>query len=240
MVVLSAAAGAAHGREVSARAFATGSTLSGKTHRLRTLFAESVPRALVLDAIGNPRDWMSWPGAVVVESEQQVAAALRDHASRAHWRIVWLTELDDPAVDRVAQLLVPSSPLGFSYADAVGGMALICDEVAEMMPNKSGDQVRKRGELWRRGRHRRLSIFAGTQRIADVSRTVTAQSRYFICCPQNEPRDLDTLGLRLPPHVLAAAQRLAPRHCVLWDAERMRGGLLDPAGQMLQAFGPTP
>jgi hypothetical protein len=225
---------------VSQRAFATGSTLSGKTFRLRTLFADRVPRSLVLDSIGNPRDWLSWPGAIAVESKEQVAAALRDNAGRERWRIVWLTELDDPAVDEVLQLLVPSSPLGFSYADAVGGMALICDEVAEMMPNKTGELTRTRGQLWRRGRHRRLSLFAGTQRIPEVSRTVTAQSRYFICCPQNEPRDLETLGQRLPPHVLRAAQQLQPRHCVLWDAELMRGGLLDPDGRVLQALGPTP
>ncbi len=225
---------------MSQRAFATGSTLSGKTFRLRTLFAERVPRSLVLDSIGNPRDWMSWAGAEVVDSLDGVSQALSLNASRTRWRIVWLTELDDPAVDKVLDLLVPSSPLGFSYSDAIGGMALICDEIAELMPNKSGDLTRTRGEKWRKGRHKQLSIFAGTQRIPDVHRTVTSQSRYFICCPQNEPRDLDTLGRRLPGHVLTVARQLKPRHCVLWDADLMRGGLLDPEGRVIQAFGPTP
>lgn len=225
---------------MSLRVFATGSTLSGKTYRLRTLFAERAPRVLVFDSIGNPDDWINWPGAQVVESEADVFRALTECADRERWRIVWLVELDDPAIDRVMNLLVPSSPLGFSYARAVGGMVLLCDEVAELMPNKTGELTRRRGTAWRKGRHFELSIFAGTQRIPDVHRTVTSMSRFFVCCPQHEPRDLDTLGLRMPPHVLAVAKQLTPRHCVLWDAELHRGGLIGPDGAVLKVLGPTP
>lgn len=225
---------------MSLRVFATGSTLSGKTYRLRTLFAERAPRVLVLDSIGNPNDWLAWPEKIVCETEAEVFRALSEVAGRARWRIIWLVELDDPAIDRVLDLLVPDHPTGFSYARAVGGMAVTCDEVAELMPNKGGELTRRRGTKWRKGRHFELSIFAGTQRIPEVHRTVTAQSRMFVVCPQNEPGDLKTLGLRVPPHVLDAARALQPRHCVLWDADLHRGGLIAPDGRVLRPLGPTP
>lgn len=217
----------------STRAFATGSTGSGKTYRLRTLFAERAPRVLVLDFLGS--EWPKWAGAVVVESAQAAARALARAARHERWRIVWLLDPEDDGLPAILQLLAPG-PGASSYAASVGGMALLCDEVADLVPNGSGERSKLARRLWRWGRHAGLSIFAGTQRLPDVHRTVTSQSRYLICCPQHEPRDLETLSAYLSPAAMAAARVLAPRQAVLWDVERRRGALLAPDGRILQPF----
>jgi hypothetical protein len=226
---------------VSVRSFALGATMSGKTYRLQTMFANRDPRVLVLDFVGNPNDWLNWPGAQVVWSARDVAIALREAASRSTWRIVWVCDPDNEAVAiaRILQMLVPTDPQTPSFAQAVGGMSLVIDEVMEIMPNHQGKVVKKNSALWRKGRHRGLSIHAGTQKYADVSKTVTDMSRFVVVCPIYGARDVKSVFENLPRHVAEHAQQLAHRHCILWDRDHHRGALLDPDSKVVKAFGPT-
>lgn len=151
---------------------------------------------------------------------------------RRSWRLVCY--LDTAELEELsARLLVPVPHVRRGYVAAVGGMSLLLDEVDVFTP--MGSSSAELRNLWRRGRHCGLSVFAATQRPANVSKEVTSQCRYLVILRQHEARDVDYLrsiigkGPIVP--VLRHVGRGDYRAC-LWDTQEARGYLLDKAGRV--------
>jgi len=208
----------------SARVFAVGTTGSGKTTALRRIWLERTKRALILDVTG---EWLQEKGARVVDSWPELVAELRAVAGRDHWRIVAPLDELDPV--ELTDLLLARGAGGLTYPGAIGGMALVVDELAEFQT-----QLQRVRSLWRRGRHAGLSIFGASQTPADVARLVTGQSRWWLVCQIFEPRHVDYLARTLPGSAIAALGALKEHHSILWDTSRRAGYLLDPDYKVIQ------
>lgn len=219
----------------SRRTIVSGATGSGKTTLLREGFAAVLPRALVLDFIG--REWPAWPDADTVDSVDRLHVALRARVGRARWRLVVVAEADSELTRLVVDVLSPRAGRP-SYVAGAGGVALICDEVHELAP--SGRTWPEARRLWTQGRHVGLSILAGTQRLALIDRTVTAQSELFAILRAVEPRDLDNLAAYVPPEIMAEMRALPDWESIVWDQVRREGWRLagrERGFQVLQRYG---
>lgn len=214
----------------SARIFACGVTGSGKTRALRKLWLERSPRALIVDATG---EWRQEKGARIAASWSDLLAELRRAAGRERWRIVAPAEELEPA--DLVELLLARGAGGLTYPRAVGGMALVIDELADFAHSSCSRRVTA---AWRRGRHEGLSILAASQAPADVARAATSQSEWWILYAMHEPAAIAYLARALPPVVMEAHGALAEFHAVLWSTRRRAGYLLDPNYQVKrQLFG---
>src|SRR3954471_10760723 len=114
----------------SSRVFACGVTGSGKTRALRRLWLDRPPRALILDATG---EWLSEKGARLAHDWPELIAELRRAAGRPRWRLVAPSDELDP-VDLV-ELLLTWRAGALPYPRAVGGMALLVDELSAFAHN---------------------------------------------------------------------------------------------------------
>lgn len=210
----------------SSRAFACGVTGTGKTHLLRELWIERAPRVLLLDHLG---EW----GAPDAFDLRQLVERLRQAAGRDRWRIV--ASLDPEEVAKLAEILIPfGDARGKSFAAAVGGMALALDE-ADQLAGRSCD--RRISGLWRRGRHVGLSIYAATQRPADVHRAVTSQSQWIAVTKVYEPRDMLYLSQLLTPDAMDALGEVPQYGALLWEQAKRSGYIVDAGRHILRHVG---
>lgn len=210
----------------STRIFAAGATGSGKTHFLRTQVIPSTPRAVFVDFVG---EWERRRGelrgrVLVATSLGETASALRELARVREWSLV--AQLDPDEFPALARLLVPpkftdEAPV---YARAVGGLALVCDELDLLAPHNAPAEVLG---LWRRGRHAGLSIYAATQTPASVHPIVRGMSRYLALCQMHEPNAVKYFAATVPANVLARLTALPPHEVLLFDAHTRRTLHLD-------------
>jgi hypothetical protein len=210
----------------SSRVFACGVTGSGKTSALRRLWLERSPRALILDATG---EWLSDKGARLAHDWSELLAELRRAANRARWRIVAPAEQLDPA--QVIELLLARGGAGVPYPRAVGGMALLVDELSAFAHNSCSHRVTAG---WTRGRHAGLTILGASQFPAQVARAVTSQSEWWLVYSMHEPGDVAYLARALPPAVMQAHGALEQYHAVLWSTVRRAGWLLSPDYKLIR------
>lgn len=210
----------------STRVFAAGATGSGKTHFLRTQVIPGTPRAVFVDFVGEwERRRRELRGRVVVATSLGDAArALRDVARVREWSLI--VQCDPAEFPALARLLVPAKFTDHEpvYARAVGGLALVCDELDLLAPHNAPPEVLG---LWRRGRHAGLSIYAATQTPASVHPIVRGMSRYLVLCQMHEPNAVRYFAATVPPDVLARLTTLPPHEVLLFDAHTRRTLHLD-------------
>lgn len=221
------------GTPASERIFACGSTGSGKTQFLRDVFLPRHPRALILDATG---EWEREKGVRVAYGFPELLAELRRAAGARRWRIV--ASLDDADVPKLAALLCPTtSAKNGSLALALGGVALLSDELATVAGHDAPAEVRA---LWRMGRHVGLSILGATQRPAECARVCTAMARWLVVCALHEPNDVKYLAKQLPRAAIGALGELPQYGAILWDNISRRGWLLDKDRRAVRALHTQP
>lgn len=189
----------------STRILVTGATGSGKSTLLRDWLLPAVPRALILDSLG---ECWEWPDVAAVPTVAQAA----DLLIAGHPRVVLSATADELA--RLPALLAPDTPTAPNLPRAVGGLALVHNEVDQIAPN--GRTLPAWANLWHRGRHVGLSILAATRRAATVDRLVSSQSDVLVSCAQQEPRDLNYLADAMPPAVMAPIPSLPPLEAVVY------------------------
>ncbi len=73
------------------------------------------------------------------------------------------------------------------------------------------------GRVIRQGRHNGLGVLATTQRIAEVSRTLTALADVFVGFSTAEPRDLSALQERTTAEYVEHVKVLPPHQWLAWD-----------------------
>jgi hypothetical protein len=212
----------------SPHAFVAGATGSGKSTLLRTYLLPPVPRALILDQLGDP----AWEAIADHPTVTTTSAAIRALGA-GHRRVILTVATDDLQAEggewhRLAKVLAPDTPDQPSLGRALGGLTVATDEADLLAPN--GRTPGWWQSVWRRGRHHGVGIYAATQRASAVDRLVSAQSEVVISCQQHEPLDRKYLGAIWPPDVGAALDHLAPFGALQWEASARRASLLAPDG----------
>lgn len=149
----------------SQKIFIAGISGSGKSTAAWRWWLSQYPRRILMDYTG---EWEQYSDAST-DDVQQLSEALRRFARRGQWTISYYGELG-PLVN----YLLPLPDLERSPIRAVGGAALLADEVDIIAPPRDlSPPVRT---LYRRGRHVGLTILSLTQRPEAVSREVSSQS----------------------------------------------------------------
>jgi len=190
------------------RAFVTGNSGSGKTTTAWKLYLAKFPRCLILDQTGE------WYGRCDVYTSTLGTAvdAMRKLAPRTRWRVAYT--LDDDRFPELVQWLIPVPNVYASPILMCGGAVLLVDEVDLLAPGGFGGAPQEIRTLYRRSRHVGLSIVSATQRPANVSREVSAQSSQIIAHYLSEPRDRDYMAdiMRWTPEQLARWIRWCQQH----------------------------
>jgi len=222
----------------SQRVFATGITGGGKTDFLRRYFLRHQPRLLILDNTGEwPRKLEGCRGPY--HGLDATYRALRAVAGRRTWRVI-ATLSNEELAELTVRLLVPVPDIERGYAFAVGGMGLVVDEVDLVVPGTQGSAELR--NLWQRGRHARLSVYAATQRPSGVSKLVTSMCEWLVMLRLAELRDVAYMEQRLGGELYAWAARhvfTQPYGALLYHVHRRTGWLIDKDGRMLDTKTPA-
>lgn len=180
--------------------FAFGATGSGKTFFLRGL-VRRVPRLLVVDVTG---DYAALEGCRTMTQAADIAAAFRA-AGAGSCRVRYAADLERAALrsyvrgqgrgDELPGTIARMGPAAAAIAFAARDVVLVLDELALWCtPNSTPEPLKLVATM---GRHRGVSLLAGAQRPALVSRHVTAQRDLMIFFRLEEPLDLDYAKRRL-------------------------------------------
>lgn len=218
------------------RVFACGVTESGKTEFLIRRFLPRVSRLLVVDQTG---EWAERePHAPYAFGYEDTVRQLGALSTRDRWRLIASLEQDE-MIELTERLLVPIPNPRTGLPAAIGGMGILLDEVDVLCP--AGRAPVPLTHLWRRGRHVGLSVYAATQRPANVSKEATAMCRYIAVLRTSEANDVDYLARRMGREVVEQALRVVNRQrytAFLWDVERHTGFLIDGNGRVFGTIKP--
>jgi len=177
---------------------------SGKSSFARRVL-EHCSRLLVFDTMGE-HDWLPNTFRDLDDTDQFLAWAEMQDAFAARYVPEGGLEQD---FAELADLVYHQGNMLF----AVEEIPLLCG--AGYLPEELGRLVRL-------GRHRRVSLLWTAQRIAEVSRTLTAMTDYFILFACSEPRDLDAIRDRCGAEIAEKVSRLGLHDCLAWDVVSRR------------------
>lgn len=149
----------------------------------------------------------------IARDVDELEDALLRRASARRWSIVFAGEPESyPAA---VQLLEPSDPSVAGYAQAVGGVTVVCGEADTLAPNNGALDPAVRS-LLHRGRHYALSLFAAARRPAEVARDVSSQADLLVFFQTHEPRDLQWIRAVAGDEVADRTAGLAPFGHILY------------------------
>lgn len=215
----------------SKRAFVAGATGSGKSYFLRRVLLPLERRAIILDFTGdfytNARDL--GPDVEVAETFEDMRRILpRLAARRDRWRLITFVTREECVA--LARALLPERlHSGPSVSRALGGVALVCDELNQFAPHSADESILN---LWRRGRHVGLSLLGASQSPTEVHPVVRGMSRYLVLFHLHEPNAVAYFAKMIPPNVLEKHESLGPHECLVWDTESRTGYVLDASAKV--------
>ena len=187
------------------RAFIAGQSGAGKSTRAESMYLKKFPRRLLLDMTGEHDDRSD----CVVYTVHDLAHALRNYSHRGKWTIGMSFGPDE--VKSLVHYLCPVPDLRKSPIRMIGGAVLLVDEVDLIAPPRtSSEEIRT---LYRRSRHIGLSVISTTQRPANVSREVTAQSQQMVALALSEPADRE---------YMISAMRMTRTQVIQWESWTLR------------------
>ena len=171
----------------SVRVIGAGNSGSGKSYRAWHMYLSRMPRVILLDQTG---EWIDRSDAEA-QTVGEAVDAIRTLSKRSHkWTVC--VQLDPGELGTLVQWMIPVPDVRKSPIRMVGGAVVLVDEVDLVAPAASAkEEVRT---LYRRSRHVGLSVVSLTQRPANVSREVTAQSVQAFALHLSEPRDRDYMA----------------------------------------------
>lgn len=193
------------------RAFLAGQSGSGKSTRAWDLYLRRFPRRLLLDMTGE----YEAKADHIADTVGAVVDGIRALAHRGRWTVT--AALDASDLPDLVGWLLPVPTLHASPVLAVGGAVLLVDEVDLLAPPGTASEAVR--TLYRRSRHVGLSVVSTTQRPANVSREVSAQSTQALALALSEPRDIDYVA------TLMAWDRPAVDRWQAWTRQHRHGAV---------------
>lgn len=166
----------------SLRAFLAGNSGSGKSVRAWNLYLRHFPRRLLVDLTG---EWAGTAGETA-DTVGGAVDAIRRASSSGRWTVALALNFGDLA--ELVAWLIPVPALDRSPVRLMGGAVILVDEVDLLAPPGTASEAVR--TLYRRSRHVGLSVVSTTQRPANVSREVSAQSTAALALHLSEPRDV--------------------------------------------------
>jgi hypothetical protein len=168
------------------RIFIAGASGSGKTTGAWRWYLSRMNRRIVIDQLG---EWTEFADATV-HTLPEFVQVVREYHHKPKWTITYSAG-DDRFYDLV-RWLVPTPDVSTSPVLALGGAAMLVDEVDLVAgQHNASPEIRT---FYRRSRHVGLTILSATQRPANVSREVSAQSTHIMAYRLTEPRDRDYMA----------------------------------------------
>lgn len=214
----------------TARVSMFGMSESGKAVVLWNRFVSLHKRVLVVDALG---EWTEKPvKGERVDGLNETLWAI-DHSVRTGGQFRIFANLNEEEVSKLARILIPDKAYENSPVIAMGGLALYLPEVDMQIEPHTYDRVR---DLWRRGRHVGLSVYADTQSLSSCSKEVIKNVHILGMTATTHDNDLDVLAKQIRDD--ATFQRaynwtLKPYHCALWWPTKRALTLLPPCSPVL-------
>ncbi len=171
----------------SVRIFVAGNSGTGKTTFAKEAILSRFPRAIIIDMTGE------WEGEVDAEAlnVSELQRAVKQLArERGKWKVS--IALDPDELPMLVQWLIPVPRIADSPVRHLGGAVILVDEVDLLAPQGTAKEPIR--TLYRRSRHAGLSVVSTTQRPANVSREVSAQSTHAAALRLSEPRDVEYMA----------------------------------------------
>ncbi len=164
----------------------------------------------------------------MAETMDDVRRLLPRLAKYPSWRLItFVNKLE--SIELARTFLPERLHTGASLSRALGGCALVCDELNQLAAHNADESVLN---LWRRSRHVGLSILGGSQAPTEVHPVVRGMSRFLVLFHLHEPNALAYFARVIPPAVLEEHSRLEQHECLVWDAEQRCGYVLDRAAKV--------
>jgi len=96
-----------------------------------------------------------------------------------------------------------------------GNMLFVVEEASLVC--KAGYMPPTFGKIVRTGRHHKIDLLWTGQRAAEVSRTLTSMTDFFVFYSQTEPRDLDAIAERCGREIASQVAELGLHESFVWD-----------------------
>ena len=198
---------------MSLRVSVFGMTTCGKRVALWNRFVGKHKRVLVVDSLG---EWTDSPvKGPRVDGIAETLWAIENQAKKSNeWRI--FTCLTEQEISKLTQVLIPAKAYENSVVRALGGCALYLPEVDQQIQPNVYDRVR---DLWRRGRHVGLSVYADTQSISSCSKETVKNVDILGMMATTHSTDLKVFEAEIrDPDLFKAATEwaLRPYHASFW------------------------
>lgn len=168
--------------------FETGKTGSGKSILLRQMLLDK-PRVIIFDTISEYKDLTPSYPALFIHTLEDLIDYLMENGNKP-FRIIF--DPEDPdylmTLTNEQEITVFDFTCKFIY-ESLTNVIFAIEEIANYMtlPHRL-DYIRK---IVRFGRHSAISLYATTQRPADIPPVIRAQITRFISFRQHEPRDIE-------------------------------------------------
>ncbi len=166
----------------------TGKTGSGKSTLMRKMLADK-RRLIILDMISEYQDLRPPFPALFIHDIGKLYDYLADHHDK-DFRIIFDPEDPEQILDLAdgSKITVFEEVCKLVY-NHLNNVILAVEEMANLMQgSRAPEYLRK---ITRFGRHSSISLWATTQRPADIHPVIRAQITRFISFRQHEPRDID-------------------------------------------------
>ena len=211
--------------------FCSGPPKAGKNHLLWRDYASKAPRLITLEYVRETHRLD--PKAIEVYGYDQLVAQLHELAPKPRWHVIAFLSDDD--APRLFSLLAPleiDGPESAGYSRSVGGVGVQCAELARVAPlGLAQDSPVKFAFL--QYRHHWLSIFAATQRPADVNMAARTTDR-SVFLKTAKKRDLGAIADLTTPGLAARVRDLPYRHSLTAIEARSEAYIADEHGQVYE------
>ena len=129
---------------------------------------------------------------------------LDDHDEAERFAVTYVPRVPAEDIDEFCEII-------FEY----GNLLVVLEEVPAYA--SAGDMPDAMTQLTLQGRHKMIDILWAGQRFAEVPKSLTAQTDYFVLFATREPRDINAMTDRVGEETTRRVQTLQPHHALTFD-----------------------
>ena len=202
---------------------------SGKSSLLMR-WADEFPRVLVLDDLHEYAPTGEDEADDYAYTLEDAIEQLRTGAQAEPPWIIY-AGIDAEQYPALIAYLMPAQAGAKGYAQAVGGVCVVCGEADQLAPNHAGIDSRVKAML-HRGRHYGLSLLAATRRPTEMHRDVTGLADIVATFAMHEPRDVRWLEQSGGQSFAVVAQQLSAFEYATYATDTGRVSRYDGADRL--------